>query len=118
MQHKGDLPGRLIGMLVFLVGVGLLLLVFKAAYGLFAMSPADALALKFTGNAKTDPSAQQIGMSFGWLLIKIAFLFIMSVAASLVSQKGVNMYFSALRGEPVNITARQHTPGTTISPPA
>ena len=50
--------GRVVGMLVFLLGVGLLLWVFSIAYGLFHAPPKEALGLTFTGNPKTDPSAE------------------------------------------------------------
>ncbi len=95
---RGDLPGRLIGMLVFLIGIGLLLLVFKVSYDLFTSSPEHALHMTITGDPKRDPGAAVIGSGFGWLLLRIGFLFVMAVSASLLSQKGINLYFSAVHG--------------------
>ena len=44
MSSKGgDLIGRIIGMLVFLIGVALLIIVFYKAFDLFTAKPADAL---------------------------------------------------------------------------
>ena len=97
-RNHGDIPGRLIGMVVFFVGIGLLLLVFKIAYGLFTASPATALGITITGDPKRDPAAMLIGQSFGWLMVKILLLFLMSVVASLTAQKGVNLYFSGVHG--------------------
>ncbi len=97
-QHHGEIPARLIGMMVFFIGIGMLLLIFKIAYGLFTASPATALGLNITGDPKHDPAAMLIGQSFGWLMIKILLLFLMSVVASLTAQKGVNMYFSGVHG--------------------
>ena len=105
-RRHSDIIGRLIGMLTFLFGVGLLGFVFYTAQGLFN-APADAaLGLKFTGNPKTDPTTVQIGSQFGFLLFRIVYLVIMSIAGSLIAQKGINLYFSALHGHPVSITAK------------
>jgi hypothetical protein len=101
-----DLVGRIIGMLVFLVGVGLLLLVFNLAYHLFNSPPSDALGLTFTGNPKSDPPPMKIGAQVTWLLLRIGYLVIMSVAGSLVANKGINLYFSALQGSPVHLFGR------------
>jgi hypothetical protein len=95
---SSDWIGRIIGMLVFLLGVGLLVIVFQAAHTLFTRPPDVALGLQFTGNPKTDPPAGRIGTQFGYLLFQVACLFVMSIAGSLIAQKGVNLYFSALRG--------------------
>jgi hypothetical protein len=96
-RAQSDWIGRLIGMLVFLLGVGLLVIVFQAAHTLFTRPPDVALGLKFSNNPKTDPSAGRIGSQFGYLLIQVACLFVMSISGSLIAQKGVNLYFSALR---------------------
>lgn len=110
---RGDLTGRVIGMLVFLLGVGLLIWVFSIAYGLFTSSPAAALGMHITGDPKKDPGVALIGTNFGWLLFRIAFLFVMSLSGSFISQKGINLYFSAVQGHPVNVTARHVATQTT-----
>src|SRR5579883_3423705 len=105
MRAGSDLFGRVTGILIFLIGVGMLLFVFYIAYGLFNAPPQSALGLKVTGNPKTDPSAAAIGSQFGWLLFRIAYLFIMSIAGSLIANKGIHIYFSAMQGgtsEPVS----------------
>ena len=101
---KGDILGRLVGMLVFLVGIGLLVVVFSHAFQLFSQSPETALHLRFTGDPKKDPLLANIGASFGWILLRVGFLIVMSLAASLISQRGINLYFSAMHGAP--LTAR------------
>ena len=53
---RNDIFGKIMGMFVFLLGVGLLLLVFKIAYELFTQKPDAALGLKFTGDPKKDLS--------------------------------------------------------------
>lgn len=99
VHGQSDIPGRVIGMLVFLLGVGMLILVFKVAYELFTQSPEAALKLKFTGDPKTDPTPAKIGTHFGAMLLPALYLFLMSIAGSLIAQKGVNLYFSASRGK-------------------
>jgi hypothetical protein len=98
---RGDILGRVVGMLVFLVGVCLLVFVFMQAFQLFGLTPEKALGLHFTGDPKKDPLLAQIGSQFGLLLLKVAFLFIMALAASLISQRGINLYFSAMQGSPI-----------------
>ena len=97
---RGDILGRVVGMLVFLIGIGLLVAVFTYAFHLFGLKPAEALGLRFTGDPKKDPLLAQIGFNFGWILVRIALLFLMALAASLLSQRGINLYFSAMQGSP------------------
>jgi hypothetical protein len=96
----------MIGMVVFLAGVGLLALVFSLAYNLFTTPPATALGLNFTGDPKKDPTFAVIGTQFAGLLIRIGYLAVMSVVGSMVANKGINLYFSALHGVPVTLVAK------------
>ena len=99
LHTRGDLTGRILGILAFLLGIGLLCVVFSMAYTLFPRVPARAsLALRLLGNPKTDPSLSAIGTQFSGLLYRLALLFIMSIAGSLVAQFGVKLYFSAMKG--------------------
>ena len=111
-----DVIGRIIGMLVFLGGVAALGLVFSIAYKLFNAPPETALGLTFKNNPKTDPTAAAIGAQFGVLLFRLAYLFIMSIAGSLIANKGINLYFSALQGSPVNLLHR-HNAAPAPEPP-
>ena len=104
-----DVIGRIIGMLVFLAGVAALGFVFSIAYKLFSAPPETALGLTFKNNPKTDPTAAAIGTQFGALLLRLGYLFLMSIAGSLIANKGINLYFSALQGSPVSLLHR-HAP--------
>ena len=108
--NRSDLFGRIIGMLGFLVGVCLLVFVFTRAFALFGMKPADALGITFTGDPKRDPSITLVGLQFGWLLVRITLLFVMALAGSFISQRGINLYFSAIQGTPVTLL---HKPSET-----
>ncbi len=99
--HCTDIICRVIGLVVFCVGVGLLVTVFTIAYRLFNSSPAQVLGITFTGNPHKDPGAATIGSQFGWLLFRIGFLLLMSLAGSLVAQKGVNLYLSVSQSFPL-----------------
>ena len=92
-----DWIGKIVGMLVFLAGVALLGLVFYHAFDLFNQTPSAVLGLHFTGDPKKDPALATIGSQFAWLLFRVAFLFIMSIAASLIANKGINLYFASWR---------------------
>ena len=92
-----DWIGKIVGMLVFLMGVALLGMVFYYAFDLFKQTPSAALGLHFTGDPKKDPALATIGSQFAWLLFRVAFLFIMSIAASLIANKGINLYFASWR---------------------
>ena len=117
-QSHSDLSGRICGMLVFLLGVGLLVAVFFTAYQLFNASPNEALRLQFTGNPKTDPTATTIGTNFGWMLGRVGCLFLMAIAGSLIAQKGINLYFSAMKGHAVSVTTHHPAAAPAAEPPA
>lgn len=101
--HRGDILGRVLGAFVFLGGVALLGIVFNMAHTLFTAGPEQALGLTFTGDPKLDPPALKIATHFGWLVLRIVLMFIMAIAGSLISQKGVNFYFSCVKGVPVDM---------------
>jgi hypothetical protein len=116
--RQNDIVGRIIGMLVFFAGIGLLALVFYHAYQLFTAPPGQALGLTFTGDPKKDPPAMQIGVVFATLLLRIGYMAVMCLVASLVANKGVQLYFSALHGVPVTITTRSEAAPPANSLPA
>ncbi|HLK58821.1 MAG TPA: hypothetical protein VKU00_19770 [Chthonomonadaceae bacterium] len=117
-HSRHDWFGRIVGMLVFLLGVALLIVVFFMAYHLFNAPPNEALGLHITGNPKTDPTATAIGTNFGWMLLRVAYLFLMAIAGSLIAQKGINLYFSAMKGFPVHAVAPPPDTAPAANPPA
>jgi hypothetical protein len=117
LNIRGDLTGRIFGILVFLLGVALLGSVFSMAYTLFHASPAAAIGVKFTGNPKTDPTVAAIGSQFAWMLYRIGLLFMMSIAGSLIAQFGVKLYFSAMKG-PTPEVLSHHVTNPAQSPPS
>lgn len=84
-KSRGDWIGRILGIAVFLLGVGLLWVAFREAYRMFvAPLPSAESSL---------PQLGQIGME---LLKRLALLIIMTLAGSLVANKGVQLYFASL----------------------
>lgn len=88
-----DLPGRLIAMLVFLGGIAMLCFVFLEAMHLF-QSPVPGLGLPIAKDA-TPPPAANIGAALVSYLMRIGLLALMALAGSLISSKGIHLYFAA-----------------------
>ena len=51
------------------------------------------------GGNVVNPSAVQIGRDLIGLIVRIALLFLGSISGSLIANKGINLYFTALRRE-------------------
>jgi hypothetical protein len=94
---RGDLLARLIGILVFALGIAIIMWVLWLAYQMF-QDPSLGAPEKL--NPKADPSAYQVGMSFGRLIVRILLLCLGSYSGSLIAHKGVFLYFSGLQGAP------------------
>ncbi len=103
-MKKADLAGRIIGMAVFMGGVGLLAFVFLTAYHWFT-TPSAAIAT--SPNPTTSASTvSQLGKSVVVMLEKIALLVVMTIAASLVASRGVQLYFASANVKPPPITPK------------
>lgn len=94
MQQR-DPIGLLVGIIVFLGGVGLLLLTFKQASELFLAPPSQALGLK-EGAAIDMNSA---GQSVVTLVFRVSMLLLMCIVGSVISNRGIRLYQAAI-GEP------------------
>ncbi len=85
-RTAGDAGGRRTGLVVFVVGVLLLLVVFYLAY----------LELVASG-AVTSPAVSQSALLV--VATKGLFLFLMGFVASAISNKGIGLYQSAMHAE-------------------
>jgi len=90
-MHRHDLVGRLLGIAVFLVGVGLLAFVFLMAYGFFSSDILGSRAIKDVG----EPVATQLGRSAVDMLAKIGLLIVMTIVGSLIAGRGIQLYFAS-----------------------
>lgn len=94
-MQKRDLAARIIGLLVFALGIVILLFSFYAAYQLFS-SPTAGIAV--TPSAPNGaPATVNLGRSALFTVIKIGALFIMVLVGSLTASRGVQMYFAGER---------------------
>lgn len=93
-QHShGDLFGKVVAILVLLVGIGALGVVFDLAVRMF-QSPVPGLGLPIPPGG-TPPSATTIGIALASLLGKLVILTIMVLVGSLIASKGVHLYVGA-----------------------
>ncbi|HSI73232.1 MAG TPA: hypothetical protein VK934_08640 [Fimbriimonas sp.] len=91
MRGRRDALGSVLGLAVFFVGVGLLLLTFKLAYDMFSVDPSKALNLV----DKNTIEIGTVGSTLTGLLIKVLLLIVMGLVSSLMASKGVQMYTSS-----------------------
>jgi hypothetical protein len=94
VSPRSDLFGRVVGILVFLVGLGVILAVVWLGFGMFRD---PNLGMQPAANSPS-PSAADLGVGFGKLIMRIALLFLGSICGSLIANKGIQLYFSALQG--------------------
>ena len=87
-----DLSCRLVALLVFLLGVGVLVFVFVLALHLFH-APVPGLEPLQTAGAP-PPAAANIGLSLAGFARELLLLGVMTLAGSLLANKGVHLYFS------------------------
>ncbi len=86
-QGSQDWIGVVLGMVTFLLGLGLLIFTFQHAASLFAVSARETLG---DGNDVTE-----LGKSFGHVLLRIGLLLVMSVVSSLIAGQGIRLYLAA-----------------------
>lgn len=96
---RSDLFGRIIGFLVFLGGICIIVFVLMLAFEMFR-DPNVGLPPPAASSEKT--SAVDIGVGFGKLLVRILLLFLGSIGGSLIANRGIQLYFSALQGRNID----------------
>lgn len=89
--YRTDKVGNTSGLVVFFLGVLLLIWVFILAYGLF-MHPGVLTAI-----AAAPSTGAQSPLTGGLVSLgaKIVLLFVMVIAASLISSKGIHLYLAS-----------------------
>ena len=92
VAKRRDATGSVLGIAVFLAGVGLLGLTFRLAYAIFEIPQAQALGL-VKGQAidlgRTSGGAAQIVLRLGILLV-------MALVGSMVANRGIGLYSRSL----------------------
>jgi hypothetical protein len=91
---RPDHPGRYMALLVFLIGIGILIFVFVTALHLFQAPVPGLEPLQTPGAA--PPAAAAIGTSLADFARKLLLLGMMTLAGSLLANKGAHLYFSTV----------------------
>ncbi|RYG42641.1 hypothetical protein EON79_18480 [bacterium] len=87
-RRERDWIGSSIGLVVFLGGVALLVIVFRLSYDMFQTPP--TVALEIQGGKTLDLGRASDRASA--ILVKVVVLLIMAIAGSLVANRGILMY--------------------------
>ncbi len=95
---RTDLTGRLVALLVFLAGIAILVFVFVTALHLF-QSPVPGLEPLQTSGAPPPPAAN-IGTSLAAFARQLLLLGVMTLAGSLLANKGAHLYLSTVHIPP------------------
>lgn len=82
-----DWMGVVLGIVTFVVGLGLLIFTFQHAAAMFAVSARETL-----GDGK---DVTELGKSFGHVLLRIGLLLVMSVVGSIIAGQGIRLYLAA-----------------------
>ena len=90
---KKDPLARTVGILVFLLGVGILVLVFLRSYGLFSATP-TSLVLPPSPHSPPATTGNLSGAALT-LVAQIGLLFVMTIVGSLVAARGIQLYLVA-----------------------
>lgn len=85
---KPDLFGGGLGILVFLGGIGLLVLTFSLAYGMFSVPQSQALGIE----KDKAVDLAMAGGSFAGLIVRVLLLLVMGAVGSMVANRGIKLY--------------------------
>jgi hypothetical protein len=85
--HPHSLGGKIAGMLVFLVGVALLLLVFYLAYVFFT-----GLVASLSGSASASDKSPSLLTVLAKGVLQLGMLFVMGYVGSLIASKGLELF--------------------------
>ena len=90
-MRKDSVAGRMLGIIVFLVGIAVLVTVAVVTYRLFTASTSYLQVMPGSPNGATT----QLGNSAIKMLYQIALLMVLCIAGSLVAARGLHLYFVA-----------------------
>lgn len=80
--------GKVLGILVFLGGVGLLLFTFKMAFDMFGVPPEEAIGLHRGETFDVNKAAPSLAS----ILTRILLLIVMGLVGSFVANRGISLF--------------------------
>lgn len=93
-MHRRDIAGRIIGLLVFALGILILAFSFYTAYHHLFVSPTAGLSVA-TPKPGGPSAVNDLSKSALTVIIRLAALFIMVLVGSLIASRGLQMYFAS-----------------------
>jgi hypothetical protein len=84
---RRDSTVSVLGLVVFLAGVGLLLVTFKLAYDMFSVPPERALPLQ-----GATIQVGVVGSTVAGLVLRVLLLIVMGLTGSLIANRGIHLY--------------------------
>lgn len=90
-RMRPDWVGQMVGLLTFLLGIGLLSLTFKLSYDLFSTPPDQVIATK-DGKGLDIAKAGSSLMAVVW---RVLMLFVMVVASAVMANRGIRLYLAS-----------------------
>lgn len=87
---RSDWMGTLIGLLVFLSGIGLLAITFQLAFSMFSVPPSVALS----SGAEKAVDLTKAGESLATVVVRVMLLLVMCVVGSVIANRGIRLYVS------------------------
>lgn len=89
-MQRNDLLGKMLGIVTFLGGVFLLVIVFNLAHSYFS---ANVVSQHAVGSAQ--PATSELGKTAVGILAKIGLLIVMTIAGSIIAARGIQLYFAS-----------------------
>lgn len=89
-MQRNDILGKIIGIITFLGGVFLLVIVFNLAHSYFSTNVVGQHAVGSTQQATSELGKTAIG-----ILGKIGLLIVMTIAGSIIAARGIQLYFAS-----------------------
>jgi hypothetical protein len=93
---RSDWVGSLIGLVVFVAGIGLLAVTFQLAFSMFTVPPNVAMG----DQPGKSVDLVKAGESLASVAIRVMLLFVMCVVGSVVANRGIRLYVSCRHPAP------------------
>ncbi len=101
-RSKGDATGRILGALVFVLGIAVIVIVLLLAYRLF-LDPSVAMHVP----QGREPTFVHLAAGFADLLIRVLLLTVGSISGALIATRGIRMYEASLTPSAASDTPKE-----------